>query len=145
MFQCSLAGSWVNVNARFKHKTLIENISESTMSISLQFLFAQSSNSRGCRRSFRWTLWKYCVRQAIEVGHYPNKGQLWGESREQFVWRCIIVYKSYNTLESNIWFSDSPGLQLLIRSHSCVLHITHPYTIWRFSWCFTELHCEDIW
>ncbi len=107
--QCSLARNWVNVSARFKHKALTENISESTMNISLRFLFAQSSNSWGCKRSFRWTLWKYCVRQAIEVGHYPNKGQLWGESWAQaWIFGNVTLWGPYHESKSRSMFFMAP-------------------------------------
>jgi len=52
---------------------------------------------------------------------------------------------SFEEEEEEIKIPKSWSQQLLIWSHSCVLHITHPYIIWRFSCCFTKLHCEDIW
>jgi hypothetical protein len=38
--------------------------------------------------------------------------------------KCSWAQRIYNTLESIIWFSDSPGSQLLLWFQSCILHIT---------------------
>lgn len=58
--------------------------------------------------------------------------------------KCSWAQRVYNTLESIIWFSDSPGLQLLLWFQSCILHITPiPIQSKDLHASFSGLHCAN--